>query len=204
MTHLNSSGKVRILGIDPGSRVAGFAIVERANPSGLDPKDFHIIYAGALKASGQLSYWSRISGMHEALYEIAKEWQPTIGIIEKAFVGVNSNSAIKLGESRGSLICALSRLNIPIKEVAATQVKKTIAGSGRATKEEVCLALKVLTNFDRGQLPYDVTDAIAIALYYGLIHPYLNAYSQESKHGTTTPSGQHNNPSKQKEHLKVL
>ena len=95
---------------------------------------------------------------------MASELAPTHVAIEKAFHGINSSTAIKLGEARGALISAIARLGIPISEITPAQVKRLVAGHGAATKEPGYQALQALMGFNKGRLPHDASDALAIAL----------------------------------------
>lgn len=157
-----------ILGIDPGSRVAGYAVLRARRPSPVVPRDFTVVEAGALKADPSLTHGERIGLLHEALHELIVRHAPTVCVLEKAFADKNVSSAIKLGEVRGAFIAACARSSVPTREITPAEVKKTITGNGRAEKELVSLSLRALMGFDRGDLPHDVTDALAIGLCYGL------------------------------------
>ena len=106
----------------------------------------------------------RIGLLHRAIHALCKAHQPDLCSIEKAFTGINHQSALRLGEARGSMISAVARCGVDLYEVNPTKVKKSITGNGKATKEEVARAVEYLVNFKRGKLPFDVTDAMAIAL----------------------------------------
>ncbi len=165
--------QVRIFGIDPGSRVAGFACLAARKPVPLMPQDYKVIDLGVLKVDPKRSHFERIGLLHVALYELLKELSPTVCVVEKEFAGLNPMTSLKLGEARGALLAAVHRNEIPLIEVTPAQVKRAIAGSGRATKEDVHQALKKLLLFDRTSLPLDATDALALALYHGLALPFL-------------------------------
>ncbi len=157
----------RIIGIDPGSRITGFGILEV--PRGIvNLKKIEVIAFGTLRSKAGLCHTDRAGYLHEALYQLASQYTPEVCVMEKAFTGINPLSALRLGETRGALIAAVRRLGINVSEVTATHVKKTITGQGHATKEQIALALKYLLTFDRGDLPFDVSDAVAIGLSYGL------------------------------------
>lgn len=159
---------IRILGIDPGSKLVGFACIETRVGRSISPRDFSIVDVGVLRAPPQLPHAVRIGILHDALLTIISDTSPTICVMERAFTGVNSFTALRLGEARGALISALRSKEICLEEVAPAHVKKTIAGNGAATKEEVARVLSLLWKFERGSLPYDTTDALAIALTFGL------------------------------------
>lgn len=157
-----------ILGLDPGSRVAGFAFVRSRTGRAVNPRDFEVVEAGALKVSPDLPHSQRIGLLHEALFGLLTTHRPEVCVVERTFVDKNPNSALKLGEVRGAFIAALGRAGVRVEEITPAEVKKTITGNGRADKEMVSLALTALMGFERGKLPHDVTDALAISLCFGL------------------------------------
>jgi len=157
-----------ILGVDPGSRLTGFALLRSRCSKPMLPGDFIVVTAGVLRADGDLPHRERLGLLHVALYELAVELKPDICVLEKAFFGDNASSALKLGELRGAYIAACARCSIPVEEITPAEVKKSITGNGRADKVMVEMALKTLLGFDRGTLPHDVTDALAIGLCFGL------------------------------------
>jgi crossover junction endodeoxyribonuclease RuvC len=154
----------RILGIDPGSRVIGFALIEGLKARPLGPRDWAVMDVGVMKASAGLELTARLGEIHCGLYDVIAQTAPTIVAIEKAFHGANASTAIKLGEARGALIAAIMRHNLPLHEITPAEVKRLIAGHGAADKEQVYKALKSILGFDRGCLPFDASDALGIAL----------------------------------------
>jgi crossover junction endodeoxyribonuclease RuvC len=124
--------------------------------------------AGVLRTDAKDSHADRLGAIHEMLNHLIGELQPDHFAIERAFVGVNISSALKLGEARGALISAAQRHSLTVSEITPAQVKRIVAGQGAASKESVALAMKTLLGFDRGRMPHDVTDAMAIALCHGL------------------------------------
>jgi crossover junction endodeoxyribonuclease RuvC len=160
----------KILGIDPGSNITGFCVL--LCPKGTShPSRFQIVDAGMIRPRRNLSHGERAGQIHNSLYSIADYHKPQVCVIEKAFSGVNPLSALRLGETRGAIISAARRLEIAVDELAPTKVKNMITGQGHATKEQIARALEVLVGFRRGDLPFDVTDAVAIAVTYGLLSP---------------------------------
>lgn len=157
-----------IVGIDPGSRVAGYAFIRGRVAKPMLPRDFEVIDAGVMRAPLDLDMAGRIGLLHEALHGLLAEHEPEACVLEKAFCDKNPATAIKLGEARGAFIAACARTRVRTFEITPAEVKKTLTGSGRADKDLVASALKSLMGFDRGKLPHDVTDALAIALCFGL------------------------------------
>lgn len=162
---------LKVLGIDPGSQTTGFCVLACPKSGGFHPTRLQVLDAGAIQPKKGLCHSERTGQLHNSLYSLAEFHRPDVCVIEKAFTGINPLSALRLGETRGALIAAARRLSISIEEIASTQVKKTVTGQGHATKEEVARALEVLIGFSRGHLPYDVTDAVAIAVAFGLLWP---------------------------------
>lgn len=157
-----------VLGVDPGSRVAGYAFIQAKSAVPRTPADFRILDAGVLRPDPKLGYAARIALLHGALFDLIAEFRPSVCVLEKAFFDKNVSSAMRLGEVRGAFIAAAGRGGAAIEEITPAEVKKTLTGNGRADKEQVALTLKTLLGFDRGHLPHDVSDALAICLCYGL------------------------------------
>jgi crossover junction endodeoxyribonuclease RuvC len=155
--------KPKILGIDPGSRVVGFALIGAVKAKPLSPKDWVVLDVGVIRTSAELPMPSRLGQIHGAIFDLLTEMSPQYAAIEKAFHGVNAGTALKLGEARGAIIAAFSRHSVPTLEITPAEVKRIIAGSGAASKEQVYQALQALLGFERGRLPLDASDALAIA-----------------------------------------
>lgn len=153
-----------VAGFDPGSRIAGYAIVQAKKDSAMLPQDFFVQEVGIIKLTTSETMMYRIKQLHEAAFKVMAAYSPTICCVEKAFFGINASSALKLGESRGAIISAAGRNNADIREISPTRIKHVITGKGRATKEEVAISLESLTSFRKGKLPFDATDALAVTL----------------------------------------
>lgn len=175
---------VRIIGIDPGTLVAGYAVIEGPARLRFQPRDFEILDAGALKSRSSLPVTERLGYLHESFHDLASRWQPGFCAIERAFVGNSAGSALRLGEARGAITSAVRRLRIPVHELTPGTVKKTIAGNGRADKEQISRALALLIGFHQGDLPFDVSDALAIALCFGLSYSAPRTPTRQAGPGT--------------------
>lgn len=162
------NGRQIILGVDPGSRIAGYAFIQAKCATPRLPQDFRILDAGVLKADPALDYARRIGLLHEALHLLIADYEPDVCVLEKAFAGKNISSAMRLGEVRGAFIAAAARFGVVTAEITPAEVKKTLTGNGRADKEQVSLTLKTLMGFERRGMPHDVSDALAISLCFGL------------------------------------
>jgi crossover junction endodeoxyribonuclease RuvC len=146
----------RVLGIDPGSRKTGFGIIEsgRYHP--------HYVASGVIRVE-KLSGAERLKTIFESMMALIDQYQPTVMAIEKVFVYKNPNSAIKLGQARGVILCAAALKNVPIMEYTPTQIKSTIVGQGHAGKEPVQFMVKQLLKLTESPQE-DAADALACAL----------------------------------------
>lgn len=170
-----------ILGIDPGTRVAGYGCLGSKKLRPQTIKDFEIIDAGVLKISDQKSPGRKMGLIHESFHQLMNEFNPTVCVVEKAFLGANVQSALRLGEVRGSIFAACHRQDVQIEEVAPTRAKKMVAGSGHASKEEISRSLATLIDYKEGLLPFDASDALALALSYAMEAPVLQAIGSHGK-----------------------
>ncbi len=150
---------MKILGVDPGSRAAGWAVVDFA-PSPA------FVAAGVLRPPRNGTFAERLSFLHGALAEVVADVRPDTAAIERVFSGVNPQSLIALGEARGVLLLALAQAGIPIAEVTPAEIKRAVAGSGSAEKEQVRRMVGALLG---RRLALDAADAAAAALAYGFV-----------------------------------
>lgn len=154
---------VRIIGMDPGTRVAGYGVVE-VFPGGV----VRALAAGAWNLDASLPLAARLAALAIEFRRVITTYQPTIVCIELPFVSNNARSALVLGSARGVILSEAHQAGLQIAEIAATSAKKTITGNGYAEKERVMRTLQALLNADLGSLPYDATDALAIAYAHAL------------------------------------
>ncbi|TAJ91539.1 MAG: crossover junction endodeoxyribonuclease RuvC [Gammaproteobacteria bacterium] len=151
--------RVRILGIDPGSRFTGFGVIDmQANHS------THISH-GVIRVEGE-SLGERLGCIYARLEELIGEHRPDEGAIEQIFMHKNADSALKLGQARGTAVVAMARQGLPIFEYTANQVKQATVGRGHAAKQQVQHMVRVLLNLP--EIPEsDAGDALAVALCHG-------------------------------------
>ena len=143
-----------VLGIDPGSRITGFGLLEVAGNRG------SYLSSGVIKTDHQQGALGKIFSELAALIE---QYQPNEVAIEQVFMHANVNSAIKLGQARGAAIAAAERSGLRISEYTARQVKLAVVGYGNAEKHQVQQMVKLLLKLP--QLPStDEADALAVAI----------------------------------------
>lgn len=155
MSH-TPSRLVKVLGIDPGSVITGYGIVESDGIRSVYKTHGHIRVKGE-------TFPERLGHIHSTLGEIIDAWQPDEVAIEQVFVSNNPMSALKLGQARGAAITAVVARNLPISEYAARSVKQVVTGSGGADKTQVQTMVKALLQINR-TLQVDAADGLAIAL----------------------------------------
>ena len=153
---------MQVLGVDPGSQNLGFGILE-VGPR-LRATSFGVIHGGA----GEFA--SRLGIILTEFSRLIAAKRPSVIVLERVFLGKNVDSAFKLGHARGLVVACAAQTGIPLIEYAARQVKKGVTGSGAADKEQV--ATCVLAHLGlrlTSKLPFDATDALALALHHTLL-----------------------------------
>lgn len=146
----------RILGIDPGSRLTGFGVVEVAG------RGTRYVTSGVIRTGGG-AFAERLNCIFEQLGEVVEAYAPELMAIEQVFVHRNPNSALKLGQARGAAICACVTRGLPVAEYSPSEIKQAVVGSGGASKEQVQYMVKMLLKLS-GSLQADAADALAVAV----------------------------------------
>ncbi len=149
------SGKVRILGIDPGSRITGYGIVD------LEGRSTTAVEWGSVRTAGEHS--DRLKTIFGALDGLVRKFVPDEVAVERVFMHRNADSALKLGQARAAALCGTFSAEIPIYEYSARHIKKAIAGRGSAEKSQVELMVRTILGL-RQELESDAADALAAAL----------------------------------------
>lgn len=147
---------VRILGLDPGSRVTGFGVVDAAR-SGV-----HYVASGSIRV-GSGAMPGRLLEIQRHVAEIVDTYAPREIAIERVFMHRNPDSALKLGQARGAALCGACHGGAAVFEYAPRAVKQTVTGTGAAEKSQVQHMIKSLLALD-GRIGADAADALAIAV----------------------------------------
>lgn len=159
---------VRILGIDPGSRITGFGVIDVIGRQ-------HIYVAsGCIKTPPKAVLSERIAVLFEHITEVIDTYQPTVSAIEQVFVNVNPAATLMLGQARGACIAALVNRQLPVHEYTALQVKQAVVGQGKAAKEQVQHMIVQMLHLN-GTPSSDAADALAVALTHVLRNHNLAA-----------------------------
>ncbi|MBS0287759.1 MAG: crossover junction endodeoxyribonuclease RuvC [Proteobacteria bacterium] len=147
----------RILGIDPGSRVTGFGIIEHTTRGQL-----FCLTGGCVRLTAE-DMPSRLAHLFAHLQDIVKHFKPTELAIERVFVQKNAQSALKLGQARGVAIAAVMSTQIPVFEYAPREIKLAIVGKGSAEKPQIQHMVQILLSLTT-KPQADAADALAVAL----------------------------------------
>jgi crossover junction endodeoxyribonuclease RuvC len=155
---------VRVLGIDPGSRICGYGIIETAVRSRGQSKDGYIyIASGRIELSVKLPLHLRLKEIYDELTDIIREHRPTEAAVERVFFAKSARAALNLGHARGVSLLAATSERLPVYEYSALEVKKAVVGYGRAEKRQVQQMVRTILNL-RTALSPDSADALALSI----------------------------------------
>jgi crossover junction endodeoxyribonuclease RuvC len=153
---VTAGATVRILGIDPGLRVTGFGLIQRAG------QQLAYLTSGVVRTpAGELP--DRLKAILDSLGEVIAQHSPDQVAVEKVFVNANPQSTLLLGQARGAAICAAVSRGLPVSEYTALQVKQAVVGNGHAAKEQVQEMVRRLLALP-GDPSADAADALACAI----------------------------------------
>lgn len=154
---------MRILGIDPGTRITGYGLVEKRGNQLLH------IDNGAIATRSNRDLAERLKTIYDGLTEIIEQYRPEAVAVEQIFVDRNVQSALKLGHARGAALLVGVNAGLPVFEYSATQVKNGVVGYGKASKNQVQQMVKMLLSLPE-IAQEDASDALAVAICHA--HSY--------------------------------
>jgi crossover junction endodeoxyribonuclease RuvC len=173
-----AAAAIRILGIDPGSRITGYGVIEACGP-----RNRWLAHGRIRCEEGELP--ERLLTIFRGVAAVIREYAPQQAAVESVFVNRNVASALVLGQARGAAICALADAGIAMAEYPPAQVKSAIVGQGRAEKQQIQHMVRVLLNLAEAPAA-DAADALAVAL----CHAHLRA--APARRGATRGGGWRN------------
>lgn len=153
------AGVTRIIGIDPGSRVTGYGIVDFRGERGAH------VASGCVEAAGD-ALAERLMSIFQGVAELLAAHDPQEMAVEQVFVRRNAASALKLGQARGVAVLAGVSRELPVYEYSATQIKQAVTGRGHGAKVQVQHMVRVLLSLSDPPRA-DAADALAVALCHG-------------------------------------
>ena len=146
-----------VLGVDPGSQTTGYGLVEKSNDQ------LTCIHSGHVSPPGKIPFYERIHHIFKAMAEVISRYRPEELAIENIFYAKNIQSSLKLGHARGAVLIAAVQCGVRIFEYSPLEIKKSVVGYGRATKEQVRSMVRIILNLKT--IPnLDTSDALATAI----------------------------------------
>jgi crossover junction endodeoxyribonuclease RuvC len=146
-----------VLGVDPGSRITGYGLLQK--------KDNVItcVASGSIESPGTAPFYDRIFRIFTSMVDIMEKYQPDEMAIEDVFFAKNVKSSLKLGHARGAALIAAVKCNVKIYEYTPLEIKQSVVGYGRATKDQIRNMVQMILNLP-SKLGPDTSDAIAAAI----------------------------------------
>ena len=149
---------MKILGIDPGMAIVGYALVN------YNDGVYALEGSGSIQTDKNKTTSARLLEVYNDMCTIIEKYKPDVASIEKLYFFKNQKTIIPVAESRGVILAVLEKYNIPIFEYTPIEVKQVLTGYGRATKKEVEQMVKYTINSDNLPKLDDTVDAVAIAI----------------------------------------
>ena len=146
-----------VLGVDPGSRVTGYGLLRKKN------NVISCVSSGTIESSGKTSFYDRIYRIFTGMVDIMEQYQPDEMAIEDVFFAKNVKSSLKLGHARGAALIAAVKCDVKIYEYTPLEIKQSVVGYGRATKDQVRDMVQMILNLP-SKLGPDTSDAIAAGI----------------------------------------
>jgi crossover junction endodeoxyribonuclease RuvC len=169
----HSAFPARILGIDPGLNITGYGVLER-DPK--KPKQPRVIEAGVIRGNAKQSLEERLAEIHAGVADVIATLKPGVMALEQLYSHVaHPRTSILMGHARGVICLAAAQAGIPVVHYPATQIKRILTGNGRASKEQMQLAIQRELRLPELPDPPDVADALAVTV----CHYYLGRTEQE-------------------------
>ena len=159
---------MRVLGIDCGSRVTGYGVIDS------DGAECFLVRCGVIRSKSSESLAARLRSIHHGIFEIIRDLQPEAAAFESLFYANNVQSALKLGHVRGVSMFAAAEANLPVFEYSPLEVKSAVTGYGRAEKMQVQQMVRALLKLSEAPEPYDASDALAVAI----CHVHTNRFNK--------------------------
>ncbi len=151
------TGVQRILGIDPGSRLTGYGIIDSV------PGKVAFVACGVIKTTVKYPLANRLNEIFDGINEVIQLHDPQVAAVEEIFMSSNANSALKLGQARGAAVVAAMQNGLGVHDYSAKKVKRAVVGYGQAEKGQVQHMIRVLLGLSK-EPSEDAADALAVAI----------------------------------------
>lgn len=151
---------MRIIGIDPGTALLGFGVIDA-------PDDPVLVDFGVVETSADAAMPDRLLGLYDAVRELLDTYHPDVMAIEQLFFARNVTTAITVGQARGVALLAAAQAEVAVVEYTPSQIKHAIAGYGKAGKQQMQEMVRILLGLEHVPHPDDAADALAVAICHG-------------------------------------
>jgi len=148
-----------VIGIDPGTALTGYGIIEESKDGGLSVLDFGVIETTSKEKDAQ-----RLSKIYSKLQNILSLYTIESGGVERLFFQKNVKTAISVGQARGVILLTLAQASIEISEYNPVEIKQAVTGYGQASKKQMQEMVRVLLGLEHLPKPDDAADALAVAI----------------------------------------
>jgi crossover junction endodeoxyribonuclease RuvC len=159
---------MRVLGIDCGSRITGYGVVDT------NGADCVLVGYGAIRSRISDPLAIRLKEIHAGIIGVIRDLGPDVAAFESLFYSNNVQSALKLGHVRGVSLVAAAEANLPVFEYSPAEVKSAVTGYGRAEKPQVQQMVRALLKLESNPEPFDASDALAVAI----CHVHTNRFNK--------------------------
>jgi len=149
---------MRVLGVDPGSEITGYGVVET------DGQRHVLIECAGIRAPGKSTFAQRLFAISQRLDEVIQRLKPDSCAVEETFYAVNVKSALKLGHVRGVALLSGARAGLEVFEYSPLEIKLALTGYGRAEKKQVQEMVRIILKLRQRPQPLDASDALAVAI----------------------------------------
>ncbi len=150
--------KIRILGIDPGTAIVGYGIIDWIN------NEYKVIEYGCIYTEKHKKPEARLLEIYKAFEKLIKLYEPNEIAVEDLFFNKNAKTALSVGQARGVILLLSAKMKIPIASYTPLQVKQGITSYGRSSKEDMQQMVKFILNLEEIPKPDDAADGLAIAI----------------------------------------
>lgn len=156
--HFKEHSSTIILGVDPGTQVSGYGLIE------VTDRGYTAIDFGCIRPPARYKLSDRYLVIFDSILQLIEKYKPMAMSVETQYVKKNVQSAIKLGMARGVIMVAAKKQGVPVFEYAPTQAKKSVVGNGNASKRQVQGMVQLLLRLTSLPEPEDAADALALAI----------------------------------------
>jgi crossover junction endodeoxyribonuclease RuvC len=165
---------VRIIGIDPGTALLGFGVIDA-------PDEPELVDFGVVETTADIAMEHRLRGLYEAVQELLDRYHPDVMAIEQLLFARNVTTAITVGQARGVALLAAAQAGVQVVEYTPSQIKHAIAGYGKAGKQQMQEMVRMLLGLEYPPHPDDAADALAVAICHSQRRKFAELSGQEGE-----------------------